>query len=307
MHMIHVLENGVWQEMDLNATYTKEVLICIICVDEIERFHHIVPLNKTIIVESLRRQAFTFDHQDKTDYIGVLLLNKENVNEAGDKFCLCAGADRLVLVHENSDQANAAARGMISVSKDVPTCISGLFISFLEKTISGHIEQHERIEDEIASLENAFLTNRRNLGPGRILILQKKLLVYKRYYEQLQYVLDDLQESKNGLIDEENMRLFTLLTRRIERLSRNALVLREYVTQVRESYEAETDISLNSIMRLFTVVTVIFLPLTLLVGWYGMNLQMPEYHWIWGYPFVIAVSALIVLFTVIIFKKNKWF
>lgn len=168
-------------------------------------------------------------------------------------------------------------------------------------------QYHERIEDDIAALENDFLMVRKNLGPGRILVLRKKLLVFKRYYEQLQNVLDEIQENQYGLVDDDHMRVMTLYIRRIDRLLSNILVLREYVTQVRESYEAETDINLNSIMRLFTVVTVIFLPLTLLVGWYGMNLPMPEYQWSWSYPLVIALSLMIVVLTILIFRKNKWF
>ena len=67
------------------------------------------------------------------------------------------------------------------------------------------------------------------------------------------------------------------------------LNLRDYVTQVREAYQAQIDINLNKVMKIFTVITSIFLPLTLIVGWYGMNLKMPEYSWVYGYPFVIGL------------------
>lgn len=237
----------------------------------------------------------------------MLFLDKNNLDETGDKVCICTGDNLLIFVYDNTDYSNTIVREFITSPVGVKPSISNLFITFIEKTIIGHIEQHEMIEDEIALLENAFLTDRKNIGPGRILVLQKKLLVFKRFYEQLQHVLDDVQETKFNLIDEDNMRLFTLFTRRIDRLLKNVLVLREYVTQVRESYEAETDISLNRIMRLFTVVTVIFLPLTLIVGWYGMNLKMPEYNWIWSYPLVIIVSVIIVVLTILFFRKNKWF
>jgi magnesium transporter len=93
----------------------------------------------------------------------------------------------------------------------------------------------------------------------------------------------------------------------VDRLYRNVNNLRDYVTQVREAYQAQEDINLNSIMKLFTVITAIFLPLTLIVGWYGMNFPMPEYNLSFGYPLVIALSALVVAVCVGYFKKHDWF
>lgn len=304
---MYIINKGSWHKSSSGFTDSIDLKVCMINADEISQLDQTYKLDNNNILKCLQRKALTFDHHDSIDYIGVLFLDKNNLNETGDKVCICTGDNLLVFVYNNTDYSNTIIREFIASPVGVKPSISNLFITFIEKTIIGHIEQHEMIEDEIALLENAFLTDRKNIGPGRILVLQKKLLVFKRFYEQLQHVLDDVQETKFNLIDEDNMRLFTLFTRRIDRLLKNVLVLREYVTQVRESYEAETDISLNRIMRLFTVVTVIFLPLTLIVGWYGMNLKMPEYNWIWSYPLVIIVSVIIVVLTILFFRKNKWF
>ena len=304
---MYIINKGSWHTSSSGFTDSIDLKVCMINADEISQLDQTYKLDNNNILKCLQRKAFTFDHHDSIDYIGVLFLDKNNLNETGDKVCICTGDNLLVFVYDNTDYSNTIVREFIASPVGVKPSISNLFITFIEKTIIGHIEQHEMIEDEIALLENAFLTDRKNIGPGRILVLQKKLLVFKRFYEQLQHVLDDVQETKFNLIDEDNMRLFTLFTRRIDRLLKNVLVLREYVTQVRESYEAETDISLNRIMRLFTVVTVIFLPLTLIVGWYGMNLKMPEYNWIWSYPLVIIASVIIVVLTILFFRKNKWF
>ena len=67
------------------------------------------------------------------------------------------------------------------------------------------------------------------------------------------------------------------------------------------------DVKQNRIMTLLTVITSIFLPLTLIAGWYGMNFKyMPELNWKLGYPAVILVSIAIVVGCVRWFKKKKW-
>lgn len=60
-------------------------------------------------------------------------------------------------------------------------------------------------------------------------------------------------------------------------------------------------------MKVFTVITAVFLPLTLIVGWYGMNLMMPEFEWAGSYPMVILLSIAVIVFCIAYFKKHKWF
>ena len=77
---------------------------------------------------------------------------------------------------------------------------------------------------------------------------------------------------------------------------------------MREAYQAQIDIEQNNLMRLFTVITTVFQPLTLLAGWYGMNFpNMPEMHWKYSYPVFIGISLLVCLSLLAIFKKKRWF
>lgn len=60
-------------------------------------------------------------------------------------------------------------------------------------------------------------------------------------------------------------------------------------------------------MTVLTIVTTIFMPLTLIAGWYGMNFRyMPELDSEWGYPIAITVSLLIVVGSLVFFKLKKW-
>ena len=79
------------------------------------------------------------------------------------------------------------------------------------------------------------------------------------------------------------------------------------MTQLRDLIQSHLDERQNRIMTVLTVITSIFLPLTLIAGWYGMNFRyMPELDWRWSYPAVLTVSILIVVFCLILFKKKKW-
>ena len=94
---------------------------------------------------------------------------------------------------------------------------------------------------------------------------------------------------------------------RIERLIVTSSAISEYTMQIRDLYKMHLDIKQNNIMTILTAVTTIFMPLTLIVGWYGMNFHyMPELNYKWSYPILAVISVLIVVINVIVFKKKKW-
>ena len=84
---------------------------------------------------------------------------------------------------------------------------------------------------------------------------RKELLRLKRYYEQLDSALDNLTANANGLLSEEAVRRLTILANRTERFRNSVLNLRDYVTQMREAYQAQIDIEQNKLMKVFTVIT----------------------------------------------------
>ena len=97
------------------------------------------------------------------------------------------------------------------------------------------------------------------------------------------------------------------MSHRVDRLEAAVAHLRECTTQIREAYQAQIDIEQNQIMKIFTVLTAVFMPLSLIVGWYGMNFQMPEYRWSFGYPLVILFSIVVCSVTAWIFKRKNWY
>ncbi len=281
----------------------REGLLIGICTpEEAETQREGLHLSDRPLQEWRRNPSMWFENGEGVDYLSLSTRPKGQKGE-GHRMLAVLRPNLLLFVCADPE----AVLALLAALPEGRTWNAGrLLFLLMERMTAGDHNLLEEIENEIAALENALLRGKRDCV-REIISLRKRLMGLKRHYEQLLDVLDDVLENENDLIDPAVLRLFRVHSNRVDRLYHSVLNLRDYVTQVRESYQAEVDISLNNIMKIFTVITAIFLPLTLLVGWYGMNLKMPELSWPYAYPMVIAASLVIVGVCVVYFKRNKWF
>lgn len=182
-------------------------------------------------------------------------------------------------------------------------------LDFFIVVCADDLHELEKIEDRITKLEDGMLTigKRLDVTPTKIIAIRRQLLYIKRYYEQLRLIVGELAEADTSPVPADMQPRFGAFARRLDRLLSSVLHLREYITQVREAYQAQIDIQQNQIMKVFTVISGVFLPLTLIVGWYGMNLKMPELDWSFGYAYVIGLSIVVLVGCLAFFRIKKWF
>lgn len=165
----------------------------------------------------------------------------------------------------------------------------------------------EQIEDRVEELEERAVRRKPEDHTGALIVLRKQLMALKRYYEALYDLLEDLEENLNGFFSKHQLQSFRLQKNRADRFLNAVVNLRDYLTQVREAFQNQLDISLNETMRFFTVITAVFLPPTLIVGWYGMNLVMPETAYPITYP-IVGVACLAIVVLMLWYSKRKgWF
>ena len=258
------------------------------------------PLN-----DLMQSKPMVFESHEGFDMICVNLLNQKAIYSQANRVCIYVSGNATLFICKNPPQVLKMMHDYVTQQGDIG--YDHILSTFFERTILKDTEFLEKIEQEISDLENALITSKKRDCVKEIISLRKKLMALKRHYEQFLDLLDELQENENNLLSDHSLRHFKIFAGRVERLYRGVLNLRDYVTQVREAYQAEVDISLNYVMKVFTVITAIFLPLTLIVGWYGMNLKMPEFEWSFGYPMVIIISITVVAICLFYFKKNKWY
>ncbi len=178
---------------------------------------------------------------------------------------------------------------------------------FLEMLIARDLRILVEIEQELGGIEDEILTGGLEQYPDKLNVIRKFLMDMRIHYEQMLDLGQELEENENGFFKEKNLRYFRLFTERVMRLMDQVKSLRDYTVQLRELFSTQLDIRMNRIMTVLTVVTVIFMPLTLIVGWYGMNfVYMPELKWKYGYLAVIIASISISVGGILWFRKKKW-
>lgn len=182
-----------------------------------------------------------------------------------------------------------------------------LLYRFFIRLFRGDMDYLERIEDQLDATMNAILAGNLDHALDTIAENRRELVRLKRYYEQINIVFDDMLLDDASLFDKETLDRLAILDARTDRYAGKVQNLQAIVSQMQDTYQAQLSIQQNDLMKVFTIVTAIFLPLTLLVGWYGMNFtNMPELHWRYGYPAVILFSIAIVIGLFWYFKHKKW-
>ena len=184
------------------------------------------------------------------------------------------------------------------------SCLCLLLLYALIEDDLGAIQQ---LETRLDNLEQAVLAESAARFVAQMSALRRELNRCNRFYAQLTEFVASLQENDEDLFDESSLKRLALFLRRVGALQQETQMLREYAGQVSAEYQAQVDIAQNRIMKLLTIVTTVFMPLSLIVGWYGMNFSnMPELEWIYGYPVMILISVLVVVACVVFFKRRHY-
>ena len=229
-------------------------------------------------------------------------------NPSGDdlKFAFVLDEKGIIFI-DDGDTALGIIKGIQRIKKWKLPSLERFLYDFLDYIVKDDLRLMENYENELDSMEQSIIDGDENLPSGRLNDIRSDIRYLRIHYEQLMDLAQEFQENENGFFKQENLRYFRLFIDRAARLHDTTMSLRDYTMQLRDLYKAHLDIKQNRIMTVLTVVTTIFMPLTLIVGWYGMNFRyMPELNYEWSYPVVIILSIVIVVVSLIFFKKKKW-
>lgn len=197
---------------------------------------------------------------------------------------------------------------MTAISKYPTTSISveRLVYAFFTTLVDNEAKEIRQTGYTVAETEEKMLKNKgdENINP-LLLKIKRRLLNRRNYYQQLISISTTLEANENEIFSDSELSSISNLTARLVRLREETDLINAQLLHLQDAYHAHLDLKLNQTMKTFTAVTTVFFPLTVIVGWYGMNFPMPEFRWKYGYLYVGLLSAFVIAAIILIMSKKR--
>lgn len=163
------------------------------------------------------------------------------------------------------------------------------------------------LEEEIEKLEDKVLRVPSEKNIHYILKLKKDLLILRKSIIPLRESIGNLEKSGSELIEPRTIYFLKDVYDHTLHITDSIETYKEMLNSIMELHISGMNNRLNKVMKVLTIISTIFIPLTFIVGVYGMNFKnMPELEWKYGYYAVWAFMILTVASMLYILRRNKW-
>lgn len=177
----------------------------------------------------------------------------------------------------------------------------------LDLVVDNYFTVGYRIEAKIEKLDEDILLAMKKSHQNEIIGLRSEIMWLKNVLGPQKNVIMALTKKDLRLINENLQKYFNDVYENAVKIHEMFDTFRDLIGNLREAYQLGLANRANDIMRIFTALTTIFMPMTIITSLYGMNFDnMPELHWKYGYYMVIGLMLTIGTSMYILFRKKDW-
>jgi magnesium transporter len=182
-----------------------------------------------------------------------------------------------------------------------------LFHFIIDDIVDNYTPILDRMDEAIDSMEEEVFQKPSQISMMRILHLKRNIMTIRRVAVYQREMLSRLSRGEFELIDREEMIYYRNVYDHLVRMTDLADSYRDMVTALLEAYLSVTSNKLNQVMKVLTIISTIFLPLSVITGFFGMNFtHLPIAEWEYG---VIATTLFMIVVAggmILVFKRNRW-
>jgi magnesium transporter len=282
-------------------------------IDLLEQFGTVFDLHP-LVLEDIANTGQRPKVEDYGGYLYVVLrmlsLHAATQEVVGEQVSLVLGPNFVISFQEGiAGDAFDPIRGRLRTSKGRVRREGADYLAYslIDAIVDGYFVLLEKLGEQIEVLDERMLTNRARELSRTIHHLKREMIWLRKTVWPLREMVSTLQRAESPLVRAPTtVYLKDVYDHTIEVID-TVETYRDVLSGMLENNLSLLTTRLNEVMKVLTVISTIFIPLTFIVGIYGMNFRyMPELEWPWGYPLVMLGMAGIAIALYFYFRRKKW-
>lgn len=278
-------------------------------IREFGEFYNIHPLVLEDILNTQQRPKI--EEYDNGIFLTAqaLTVNSQIGDIDTEQIAIYFGSNFLVSFQEKEDDNFASVRTRLLTpnAKVRRKGVDNLAYSLLDNVVDSYFPILDHLEDRIEEVENRILSQSDSSTKSDIHHLKRQLLTLRRAIVPLREAVAGFSRMDNPLVKDETLVFVRDLHDHTLRVMDTIETYRDLLNGLYDLLQSEITHRTNHVMKVLTIISTIFIPMTFLAGVYGMNFHnLPELRWKYGYFYFWGVMVLILLATVGYFRKKKW-
>lgn len=279
-------------------------------IENTGKLFDIHPLILEDILNTNQRPKIEFSEKNIFIVLKMLSYNEKEEHIDVEQFSIILGKNYVITFQENNDDIFDNLRETIRKTKGHIRTMGADYLAyaFLDTIVDYYYVLLERIGQSIENYEERLLNEPRSEMLREIYILKRENLVLRKSVWPLREVIAKIERVESPFLSKSTQPFIRDLQDHTTIVIETVESYMEMISNLVELYLSIGNNRLNEVMKILTVISTIFIPLTFIVGVYGMNFKyMPEINWKWGYFAVLSIMVLIGAGMFIYFKRKKWF
>jgi magnesium transporter len=281
-------------------------------VDIIEKVGRQFELHPLVLEDILHtRQRPKLEDFDDYMYIVLKMLSYNDPKQEveAEQVSLVLGSNFVISFQERTGDVFDQVRDRIRNSKGRIRKMGPDYLAYalVDAAVDNYFVILERLGETIESLEEQLVADPSQKTLQLIHSLKREMISLRKSVWPLRELISGLERSESPLIRETTgVYLRDVYDHTIQVID-TVESFRDMVSGMLDIYLSSISNRMNAVMKVLTIIATLFIPLTFIVGIYGMNFKyMPELEWHWGYPAILAVMGAVAVVMVIYFRRKKW-
>lgn len=276
----------------------------------IEKLQNHFSLHSLLVEDILTDQRPKAEEYESYLFVTLKMLYRINGSEVDyEQISFVLGTNYLLTFQEKEGDLFDAFRERIRLDQGKVRKKKADYLMYrlIDITVENYYNVLDNLGEQIDEIENSIRTDTSDETFHRIQTIKKELIYLHKALYPLRDALGKVLKDESDFIQEENVPYFSDVYDHVIHLIDSLDTYRDLTASLTDQYHNIQNSKLNDVIRVLTIISTIFMPLTFIVGVYGMNFRyLPELEWRHGYATVWGVMIALALGMVGFFRYKRW-